>query len=124
MTEKNLTDLVSWAMNLGAAPFTVLAVVAFCYILRLVPFFPNRWIPISCVVIGTVMFPILAHHHTDDTTFAFLVRTIFMGAIIGAGAWVFHNKLIKQIEDKIPLLGAALSATQEKAENQQNTNKL
>jgi hypothetical protein len=124
MTEKNLTDFVSWAMNLGAAPFTVLAVIAVGYVLRLVPAFPNKWLPATCVVVGTIIFPVLAHHHADDTEANYLVRTIFMGMIIGFGAWAFHNKILKSVEDKIPLLGTLLSATQEKAQTDQNEKKL
>ena len=110
MNEQQISDTISWAMNLGAAPFTVLAVICFGYVLRLVPAFPNKWIPLTCIVVGTILFPVLAHKHADDTTTAYLVRTIFMGMIIGFGSWSFHNKIIAQFEDKIPLLGKALSS--------------
>ena len=117
MTTKEISDWVETAMSLGAAPFTVLCVIVFGYVLRLIPKFPNDWIPIASVVIGTILFPLLAHRHPDDTLKNFLTRTIFMGMIIGFGATSFHQKIIANYEDKIPFLGKLLSKAQNKKDD-------
>ena len=121
MTEKEITDFVAWAMGLSTAPFTVLATLAFGYVLRLIPKFPNGWIPITVITFATVAFPILAKHHVDDTTFQYMARTVFMGMIIGLGTIGLHERFISKFEDKIPLLGKLLSASEDKADSNKPT---
>lgn len=123
MNEQEITDFVSWAMNLGAAPFTVLIALAFGYVLRLIPRFPNGWIPVTVIVFTTIAFPLIARHHADDTTFQYVIRTVFMGMVIGLGTVGLHERFISKIEDKFPLLGKLLSATKDKSDSKQTDSK-
>jgi ABC-type iron transport system FetAB permease component len=107
-SSQQINDWTALAIGLGPPAFTVLVVIVFGYVLRLIPKFPNPWIPICCVVMGTILFPILAHKHPDDTVSAYLIRTIFMGMIIGFGATSFHKTIISKFEDKVPGLKTLL----------------
>ena len=110
MNEKEITDFAAWAMGLGSAPFTVLVVIAVGYVFRLIPAFPNKWIPFFCILVGAILFPCLAHRHSDDTSLNYYTRTVFMGMIIGLGAVGLHERFIARFEDRFPLLGKLLSA--------------
>ena len=107
----NLTDLISQTsayasmlFNLAPAPFTVLIVIAACYILRLVKKFPNDWIPTACLVIGVIVFCVLNERAPGMSAARFYFRSFFTGLVLGFAAWAFHDYFLSQIENRIPIL--------------------
>ena len=104
MTDPNqITDAINWLLNLGAAPFTGIACWIFCYVFRAIPVFPNRWIPIICIVTGGIVFPILNPHASSIAPAAFYAHSIVGGLAIGIAAWLTHDKWAGRIEDAIAL---------------------
>jgi len=106
MTPDTINDWVTAIMKLSAAPFTVVAVIALGYFFRAIPKFNNEWLWLVCGAGGMIIFPVLGHRHADDTATVFFTRSIIMGLILGMGSWAIHDKLLKQIEDKIPGLSS------------------
>jgi hypothetical protein len=106
MTSDQLNSIVTALMTTSPVMFTLFAVIIIGYFFRAIPKFNNEWLWIVCGAAGAVVFPLLAHKHTDDTTAGFWVRSVFVGLALGMGAWGFHDKLLKQFEDKIPILSA------------------
>ena len=101
------TTIDTWVnaiYKLSPVPFTVFSTLLLGYFFRAIPQFPNRWLWMVCGVSGTILFPILAHRHPDDTEAVFIARALIIGLFIGLGSWGFHDKILSQVEDKIPLL--------------------
>ena len=96
----------------GAPGYVLVAAVCVVigYILRLNKTFPNAKIPIVCVLAGAILNPLCdAVGDTGKEAFRiWIVRNVLIGVVVGFCAWMFHNLILKRIEEKIPLLGPAL----------------
>ena len=103
-------------MNLGAVPFTVAACIIVCYVFRAIPIFPNKWIPLVCIVTGAVVFPFLNPHPSSVTAMVFYAHSIIGGLFLGIVAWLIHDKFIQGFEDKVtaafPGASVILTSTQ------------
>ena len=86
-------------MNCGAPVFTVIAVIVVGYVLRVIPAYPNKFIPMAGFVVGAVVFPVLNPH--TAMTAAFLTRSIIVGLALGYVATRFHDQIISGWEDKL-----------------------
>jgi hypothetical protein len=107
-------------LNLAPGPFAALVAIAVCYVPRLWRQFPNALVPAFCVFMATFLFTALAERPAEVAAFKFYVRTISTGLLIGMAAWMIHEKVISQFEDRIPFLGKWLSATSENQNQNQN----
>jgi hypothetical protein len=103
------TAYASMLFNLAPAPFTVFIVIVICYALRLVKKFPNDWIPVACLVIGTTTFCVLNERAPGMSAARFYFRSFFTGMILGFAAWAFHDYFLSQIENRIPILKTLLA---------------
>jgi len=88
-------------MNLGAAPFTFVAIIIVGYVFRIIPVFPNKWIPAVCVIVGPVIFTLLNPHATSISDKVFYIHSIVGGLFIGISAWLVHDKFISAWEDRL-----------------------
>lgn len=102
-------DIVNDAFNtlLSASPelLTALICIIFGYMLRMVSAFPNKFIPLSCLVVGAVAYSLIKS--TADLNPSIhnpaAARAIF-GMIIGFAAWIFHKAALKPAEARFPWL--------------------
>ena len=104
-------DLFSQLTALGPEMLVALIVIVLGYVLRWIPQFPNRLIPIACIVLGAVLYPLLAPLPKPDAGLRHpMTRLALIGVLIGFLAWVGHNKFLKPLEDKLPFLKGFLSS--------------
>ena len=98
---QQIQDATNWLTSLGAAPFTFVAIIIIGYLPRMVPMFPNKWIPIVCLVLGPVIYCLLNPHPSSESARVFYTHSIVVGLFLAVAAWLVHDKWISQIEDKI-----------------------
>jgi flagellar biosynthesis protein FliR len=89
--------------QLYGAPSGVLVAafaIALGYLLKTLPFFNNKYIPLFVVVFCTVAFMLIAPAKAADTSArVWLVRNFIIGFIIGFAAWMFHAQLLRRFVD-------------------------
>ena len=89
--------------QLYGAPSGVLVAafaIALGYLLKTVPVFPNRYIPLVVVGFCTIAFMLIAPAKAaESTTRIWLVRNFIIGFIIGFAAWMFHAQLLRRFVD-------------------------
>lgn len=88
------------------------------YFLRLNKRFPNDAIPMSCVLLGMVLNPLISDPIAAGASLrVWIVRNVAIGAIVGAAAWIIHRTIIKRFEHRIPVLGSMLVDSAKPEEN-------
>ena len=92
---------VDWLINAGAVPFTIASCIIISYFFRYLPIFPNKWIPVVCILVGPVIFPLLNPKAADLSNTAFYIHSIVGGFFIGILAWLIHDKWISKFESKV-----------------------
>lgn len=101
-----IINAVNEIFALAPAPFTIVVVIVFGYVLRGLKFINNNWIPTINHIVGTAVYAGLnmqkARPDMNKTEFA--IRVCFTGLVISYAAWKFHENILASIEDKIPLL--------------------
>jgi len=107
---ETLNDIVAQLITLGPELLVVLVVWVAGYILRLIKIFPNKWIPVCLIIVGTALYPLT----TNPGQMSFevrnpLVRQCLIGLVLGFTAWLVHGKLLKPLEAKIPWLKGILT---------------
>jgi hypothetical protein len=104
-----ISDLFSQLTALGPEMLVALIVIVLGYVLRFIPAVPNRVIPLACIVLGGVLYPLLGPVPKPDAAIRHpMIRLALIGILIGFLAWIGHNKFLKPIEDKIPFLKGML----------------
>jgi len=105
-----LDDLMKSLTTLGPEALTVCVMIALGYVLRLVPKFPNAWIPVACILGAPCIYPFLTSpgRVSPDVQHP-IVRIILTGFLIGFLAWILHDKVLAHIEDKVPFLKGLLA---------------
>lgn len=88
--------------GLPAIALVALSCIVVGYILRCIKRFPNDGIPIAVILWGAAFLPLLSDY-TPGKFRIWLVRNVFVGLITGFVAWLFHNKILSKIEDKLGL---------------------
>jgi hypothetical protein len=96
-----IQDAANWLMSLGAAPFTFAAVIIIGYVFRIIPIFPNRFIPGICMLAGPLVFVLLNPHPSSEPSKIFYTHSIIGGLFIAVSAWLVHDKFISRWEDKL-----------------------
>lgn len=111
-----LFKILNSVYGLPAAAMVGISCIVLGYVLRIIQAFPNKAIPVACILWSMVATPLIADPPPAGTVLrVWLVRNILSGAIVGALAWLTHNKLLKQIENNIPILGGILKAADDEA---------
>jgi len=81
------------------------------YVFRCIKSFPNGGIPALVVSWGALANTIMSNEHGPSLTLSqerFLAGMI--GMVIGLLAWLFHKKLLKKLETKVPFLANMLDS--------------
>jgi hypothetical protein len=103
-----LNELSTFLNNLYGLP-GITVVFVFClfmgYVLKITKPFPNVAIPWLIIVIGGAVLPLISDFRDSPLPLRiWLVRNLVFGMLIGLLTWIFHNKILSKIEDKIPFL--------------------
>ena len=98
-----MKDLIQLNDQLYGAPSGVLLMffaIALGYLLKTIPGFNNKWIPLVVVVVGTAGFMLAAPSRPADMALRiYLVRNFLIGFVIGFAAWTFHAQVLKRLID-------------------------
>ena len=104
-------DLIAQLTSLGPEALVGLIIIVAGYVIRLLPWPPGRWIPVLCLVLGAVLYPLLAKPGPADLAVRHpAVRQVLVGFLIGFLSWIGHNKFLAPLETKLPWLQAALDS--------------
>ena len=104
-----INELANTLSKLGPEAFGFLLCIASGYLVKLIPWIPNKAIPVICIIAGPVWYPFLTStgRVSPDSQHPW-VRIIGTGLIIGVVAWMTHNAVIWRVENwiKIKLQGS------------------
>ena len=104
-TLEQVTDLLGKLYGIPGYVLVFISCIVVGYVFRVVKTFPNSAIPYVAILWGPVFNMVIADPNADDLPIRiWLVKNFLVGFIIAGGAWAFHNKLLKRVEDKIPFL--------------------
>ena len=100
-----INDLFAQLLDAKAEMLVGVLCIVVGYVCRKVAVFPNRFIPLVCLVVGGIAYPLIvptgqisyATSHPD-------VRSVIIGLIIGFMVWTLHKALLKPLEEKLPWL--------------------
>ena len=109
---EELNKWIDTIANLPPAPFTVLAVIVFGYMLRGLKWVSNDWIPKANVIVGTATYMLLSFCYVQPESgdvADWATRSFFTGIGLGFGAWAIHKEILAKYEDKIPGLKQLVS---------------
>lgn len=119
---KYLEQLLPYLLNPYTATF--IGVIMLGYVVRLVPWIENKWIPLIGIAAGTTFFStviILTVQPNAEHPIAWRVLYGAIGFAISVSAWGAHRLVISRIEDwlakKIPAFGEAMNATSDTNRN-------
>ena len=107
-----ITDLFNQLLSAKAEVLTAILCIVIGYVCRKISIFPNRFIPLVCLVTGGVVYPLIvpvgdvAYQASHPT-----VRCVIIGLIIGFAIWTLHKALLKPLEAKFPWLTKFLDGT-------------
>lgn len=94
-------------MGAPAAVVCYLGAIAFGYVLKVIPVVDNRWIPGANLLLTLLAFAGL--NWRAGAGVPFWTRSLIVGVVIWALAWLTHAKFLKAFEDRIPLLGKLIA---------------
>lgn len=84
-------EILTKLTSVGPELLLGLCTVGLCYVLKLVPVYPDRWIPPVAIFKPAVLYPLLSGP-ADKAT---LVRCILIGFLIGTISWRLHKRVEK-----------------------------
>ena len=120
---KYLETLLPYLLNPYTATF--IDVIMLGYLVRLIPWIENKFIPLIGVIVGTAFFSvviILTVQPDPVHPVAWRVLYGFIGFAISVVAWGFHRIAISRLEDyvakKFPAVDRLLAATSDSAKPQ------
>lgn len=107
-----MKEIIEFLNSLYGLPGYALALIA-CLLVgygcKISEWFPNKRIPLVMMPAGSFFNWLLALPKTPEQPLRlYIAQHIIIGALIGAIAWLVHDQLLKNIEEKIPLLGSLL----------------
>lgn len=104
--EDTLETLINYLQKLAGLPAAALT-VAVCivtgYVLKCLKKFPNEAIPVIVILMGGVLYPLIADANNTWTLRVWIVRNAGIGLVFGLVAWLIHNQILKRIESKLGL---------------------
>jgi len=104
---------------LGPIGLTFVLVVAVGYMIRLLPFVSNKYIPLFAPLIGSLAMWLIAPKDFVDPKWRYPEAVLIIyGFIVGCAAWMAHLLIIQRIEDwlrtKVPAVDKFLTSTEDK----------
>ena len=125
---KYLELILPYLLNPYTATF--IGVIMLGYLVRLVPFIANKWIPLIGIVSGTVFFSVvILLREQPDPVHPVAWRVLYgaIGFAISVVAWGFHRVAISRLEDalakRFPVVNEMLKATSDAARPKQDVAK-
>lgn len=104
--ESLIESIVVHLQKLEGAPAVAILLVGciiFGYLLKVIPMFPNNAIPMSVILSGAIVYPIMSDARNPMPLRVWMVRNVIIGLTIGFVAWMLHNKVLSRIEDRLGL---------------------
>lgn len=104
----DITKLVEWndkLMGLPSGVLVFLGCIAVGYLLRSIKRFPNDGIPLTVVLIGCILFMLVAPDQIGVTRRIWLTKNFLFGLIIGLSSWMIHKIVLSKVEDRLELIG-------------------
>lgn len=112
-----LNDAANQLLALGPEALLGLVCIAICYGLKVWRWFPKRLLPLACLCLGAVFYPLITSPGQAPPDIRYpIIREVMLGGLIGFIAWIVHNKLLKKIEERIPWLKGWLNNDTEQIE--------
>lgn len=99
-----METLIKLNDELAGAPSGVLLAlfaIALGYILKTIPAFNNKYIPLVVVAVCTFGFMLIAPEPGEIKWRIWIVRNFIIGFIIGFVAWTFHAQILRRWVDPI-----------------------
>lgn len=104
-----LEEFINTLSKLGPEMFAIVACIAFGYVVRLIPFIPNKWIPAACILFAPCVYPFLTSTgRVSPDSVNPMMRIVLTGLVLGVAAFILHDKVITHIEKYIPGLSKVL----------------
>lgn len=108
-----MDDIKELVEKLYSAPWWLLAPAfsfLICVAFRRWGKFPNRLIPLACLVLCSLLTACFAPHHPDNfTPVRWFGTNLMVGGILGFLIWGFHNQVLKRLAQKFPWLDGILT---------------
>lgn len=96
---QTVVDLLQKVDGLPACALTCLFCFIVGFVLKRVGSFPNTAIPAVVVLVGMVLYPLLADSKNpmfEDAPRIWTARAIIIGGVYGFVTWLFHNQVVKR----------------------------
>lgn len=99
-----ITELLDALGSSNAKVLCILALNILGLVLKKTPRFPNGWIPLALMAAGALVFPFVAENPAvaDPAIRNPLARLVLTGFLLGAFAWILHDKLLRKFEKFLP----------------------
>lgn len=102
-TLQKITDALQSLEGAPAISMVLIACLAFGYLLKVIPSFPNKAIPMAAILFGALLYPIIADANNEIPLRVWLVRNTLIGLVIGVVAWTTHRLILSKLEEKFGL---------------------
>lgn len=106
-----INQLIEELFKLKGPQLVVVFLIMTGYLLKMIPKFPNRYIPFINIGVAGILSPFLVawpspqsmDHDIRYIEIAAWLQSIISGFLLGIVAWICHAKLLKKyVDDKIP----------------------
>jgi hypothetical protein len=95
-----LEDAIKFLVEAPTPLLVVIGCIVIGYILRFVPAFPNNGIPLVVIIMGAMLYALMAPPPDALLTHrGWLLRNILVGLALGCLAWLVHNQALSRLED-------------------------
>lgn len=96
-----LTDLLTQIKGLTGYSLVAVVLIALGYALKMIPRFPNQFIPAATMLAGMILTPLLTSPGEMAPNLRNpIVGQVVHGFLIACVAWILHDKLLKGIIDR------------------------
>lgn len=117
-----LEEFINTLSKLGPEMFAIVACIAFGYVVRLIPFIPNKWIPAACILFAPCVYPFLTSTgRVSPDSVNPMMRIVLTGLVLGVAAFILHDKVIAHIEKYIPGLRKVLKQSDDTKQFRRDT---
>lgn len=107
-----LQEATGWLDELPASALIVVVLIVIGYVLKVIKWIPNRLIPLALMLAGAVIYALIGEPGKVDPSFRHPTFVLALhGVVLAFIAWLIHNKGLKRLENKIPILKGFLPDT-------------
>lgn len=106
------TELLQQLYGLPAGMLVLISCLVVGYVAKCIRRFPNEAIPVTVILWGAVLTPMLQDARNSIPFRVWIIRGILIGLTIGFLAWLLHNKVLAKIEDRLGLFASKVPTDQ------------